>query len=412
VTVAALLTVLTGLAGSSAGSDRPVPRSVVIATARGETRIPVAVEFGHPALPAPSLARVLPVTGLLQDSWAVVTFAGKRFRFLLGAPVMAVDGKLRTLVGGAYVVRDTLFVPLQWLAETVPETFAEGYRYDPLAARFEETRIVPIVTSTTSGGLVPSSGRHKPANDLERANGFRLHHTVVIDAGHGGIDKGNPGLYLPKGVQEKHVALAISKDVRSALEARGVEVLMTRTTDTLINLYERAPTCRDDCDLFVSIHVNSMLRRADRNVRGMMTFFIGDQVTEEANRVAEMENEALRYESEYVPGYNDDPLAFIMKDLQSNEFLRESAQLAELIQQEGTKVHPGGDKRARQSRGLIVLRTATRPAVLVETGFATNRSDGAFLASREGQETLGAAIARGIVEYLHHYEQRLLGGSW
>ena len=287
------------LFGSVAFSHAEVaaPRSVVIATAKGETTIPVAVEFGHPTLPAPSLARVLPVTGLVEDHWAVVNFAGQPYRFLLGAPVMEVNGRVVPLVGGAYVIRDTLFVPLQWLAETVPEMFSEGYRYDPLAARFEEARVVPIVTSTTAGGLVPSSGRHEPANDLERANGFRLHHTVVVDAGHGGVDGGNPGLYLPKGVQEEHVALAMSKDVQRALEQRGIEVIMTRTADTLINLYERAPMCRDDCDLFVSIHVNAMPKRADRNIRGMMTFFIGDQVTEEANRVAEMENEALRYES-------------------------------------------------------------------------------------------------------------------
>ena len=62
------------------GTESAVPNTVVIATARGETTIPVAVEYGHPTLPAPSLARVLPITGLVQDSWAVVTFAGRAFR--------------------------------------------------------------------------------------------------------------------------------------------------------------------------------------------------------------------------------------------------------------------------------------------------------------------------------------------
>jgi len=392
-------------------ADLAVPSAVVIVTSKGETAIPVVAEFGHPTLPAPSLARVLPVTGLVEDHWAVVNFAGQPFRFLLGAPVMEVDGRVIPLVGGAYVIRDTLFVPLQWLAETVPEMFNEGYRYDPLAARFEEVRFTPVVTTTTRGGLVPSSGGHGPANELERANGFRMHHTVVVDAGHGGVDNGNPGLYLPKGVQEKHVTLAIAKDVQAALEQRGIEVIMTRTTDVLPSLDDRAPTCRADCDLFVSIHVNSMPRRDQRNIRGMMTFFIGDEVTEEAERVAQMENEALRYEADYAPEVTDDPLAFIMKDLQTNEYLRESAQLAELIQREGTRVHPGGDRQARQSRSFVVLRTATRPAVLVETGFATNRQDGAFLSARTNQKKLADAIARGIVEYLHQYERKLLGGS-
>ncbi len=390
-------------------AEATAPSSVVIATARGETAIPVAVEFGHPALAAPSLARVLPVTGLLEDSWAVVTFAGQPFRFLLGAPVMELNGRVQPLVGGAYVVRDTLFVPLQWLAEAVPRLFSEGYRYDPFSARFEEARVTRIVSSSPSGAFVPTGSGLKPATDRERENGFRVHHAVVLDPGHGGLDDGNPGLYLPGGVREKHVALAISKDIRAALERRGVEVIMTRTTDTLISIYERAPMCQADCDLFVSIHVNSMPRRSQRNIRGMMTFFIGDAVTEEATRVAQMENEALRYEADYVAAVVDDPLAFIMKDLQTNEHLRESAQLAELIQREGTRVHPGGDKGARQSRGFIVLRTATRPAVLVETGFATNQSDGQFLSARANQKRLGEAIADGILEYLRQYERRLLG---
>ena len=407
--VLALLVLLSSAALSRA--DFAAPSSVVIVTSRGETAISVAAEFGHPTLPAPSLARVLPVTGLVEDHWAVVNFAGQPFRFLLGAPVMEVDGRVIPLVGGAYVIRDTLFVPLQWLAETVPEIFNEAYRYDPLAARFEETRLTPVVTTTTRGGLVPSSGGHKPANELERANGFRIHHAVVVDAGHGGVDTGNPGVYLSKGVQEKHVTLAIAKDLQAALEQRGIEVIMTRTTDVLLSLDDRAPTCRADCDLFVSIHVNSMPRRDQRHIRGMMTFFIGDEVTEEAERVAQMENEVLRYEADHVFEVADDPLAFIMKDLQTNEYLRESAQLAELIQREGTRVHPGGDRKARQSRGLVVLRTATRPAVLVETGFATNRQDGAFLSARENQKKLADAIARGIVEYLHQYERKVLGGS-
>jgi len=58
-----------------------------------------------------------------------------------------------------------------------------------------------------------------------------------------------------------------------------------------------------------------------------------------------------------------------------------------------------------------VLRLATRPAILVETGFATNPHDGEFLASRDGQRRLGEAIADGIIGYLHEYERRLLGGA-
>lgn len=410
MTGALLLLVAIGGHGPTSPRASATPRTVVIATASGETAISVATEFGYPTLPAPSLVRVLPITGSLEEHWAVVTFAGQPFRFLLGAPVMVVNGRFHPLVGGAYFVRDTLFVPLQWLAEFVPRMFSEGYRYDPLAARFEESRLTPVLRTTTSANAVSRYAGRTPPSELARGNGFRLHHQVVIDAGHGGVDDGNPGLFLPRGVQEKHVTLAIALDVRAALEARGVEVVMTRTRDTLIALGERAPMCRALCDAFVSIHVNSMPRRRGyQDVHGMMTFFLGSEATEQAKWIAEMENDALRYETDYEPALDDDPLAFIFKDLQTNEFLRESALLAKLVQEEGGEVHPGGDLGARQNPYFVVLRTATRPAVLVETGFGTNRADGRFLASRTGQKELAQAIARGVIEYLKQYERKLIG---
>jgi N-acetylmuramoyl-L-alanine amidase len=325
---------------------------------------------------------------------------GEPFRFLLGAPVMVHQDRVYPLAGGAYALGDTLFVPLQWLAEHVPRVFSEGYRYDATRGRFEELR---VAVAATAAPIPATPGR--PASEAARANGLRLAHKVVIDPGHGGTDPGNPGRYLPRGVKEKDVTLALGRNVRDALRRRGVEVVMTRTTDTLIALRERAPMCRADCDLFVSIHVNSLPRRSgyDR-VNGIETYFLGDALTEEARRVAAMEDEALRYET---GGPREGDIGFIFRDLQTNEFLRESALLADLVQDSGARVHPGRDRGVAQAR-FTVLATATRPAVLVETGFATNREDGRYLASSEGQRQLARAIADGVVEYLRRYEKKVL----
>jgi len=377
-----------------------VPATVVVATSRGEISVPVRLDVGHASLSTHALGRMLPVTSRIIEGWALVAFAGEPFRFLLGAPVMVHQDRVYPLAGGAYALGDTLFVPLQWLAEHVPRVFSEGYRYDAMRGRFEELR----VAVTEASAPVPATpGR--PASDAARANGLRLAHKVVIDPGHGGTDPGNPGRYLPRGVKEKDVTLAIGKFVRDELRRRGVEVVMTRTTDTLIALRERAPMCRADCDLFVSIHVNSLPRRSgyDR-VSGFETYFLGDALTEEARRVAAMEDEALRYET---GGRREGDIGFIFRDLQTNEFLRESALLADLVQDSGARVHPGRDRGVAQAR-FTVLATATRPAVLVETGFATNREDGSYLASTEGQRQLARAIADGVVEYLRRYEKKVL----
>ncbi len=390
------------VAAAAAPGAPAAPAAILIATSQGEWHVPVFVERGHPALAVPMLKRILPIDELVQTDWALVAFANQPFRFLLDAPVFVHGGRVIPVVGGAYVARDTLFVPLQWLVGHIPELFEEAYRYDPLAARFEEARLSPPV-SGTRGGNAATRG----PSALARRNGFRASHTVVVDAGHGGTDKGSPGLFLPRGVQEKHVTLAIAKWLQRELEGRGVDVKMTRTADRNIPIRDRAPMCRDDCDLFVSIHVNSLPRRYGyQRVNGVETYFLSEARTAEAERVARMENEALRYEVNQPPD-GDDPLGFIYRDLHQNEYLRESALLADLVQQQTAAIHPGENRGVSQA-GFWVLATAQRPAILVETGFATNRGDASFLASPEGQRRLAGAIADGIVDYLRAYDRKVL----
>jgi N-acetylmuramoyl-L-alanine amidase len=358
----------------------------------------------------PLLAALLPLETGVAGGWATVAFAGQPFRFLLDAPAFVFQGRTVPLVGGAYLARDTLFVPLQWLTVYVPRVFQEAYRYDPVAARFEDARLTPVVRHVARESPSLPAAPRPELSAAARRSGFQLRHKVVVDAGHGGRDPGNPGLFLPRGLQEKHVTLAIARELRKELQARGVSVILTRTGDTLINLLERAPMCRQDCDLFVSVHLNSLPRRRGyEEVRGFETYFLDESRTADAARVARMENEALRYELE-DPAGDGDPLAFIMKDLHANEYLRESALLAELVQQRAAAVHPGGGRHVSQAR-FAVLGTARRPAILIEAGFATNRGDARFLASESGQRQLAEAIADGIVEYLLQYERKVLAGA-
>ncbi|HEX9691557.1 MAG TPA: N-acetylmuramoyl-L-alanine amidase [Gemmatimonadales bacterium] len=407
-----LLALMTWIATGPPAAPR-AERTLIVATSRGEVPVPIRETRGHAALPTPALERLLPMVGEVDGDWATVSFAGASFRFLLGAPVVAYRGRAHPLAGGAYVARDTLFVPLQLLSEIVPRIFTEGYRYDPLAVRFEEARLTPVISAAPAPAptVEPEAGPPLRApSEAARRRGFRAWHKVVIDPGHGGVDRGNPGLFLPRGVQEANITLAVAKLVQRMLNERGVEVVMTRTTDTLIALGDRSRFCRASCDAFVSIHVNSLARRTGyQAVNGVETYFLGASATAEARRVGAMENEALRFETGYEPSTSDDPLSFIFKDLQTNEFLRESAQLADLVQSTSAAVHPGRDRGAMQNPYLVVLRTATRPAILFEAGFATNRGDAAFLASTDGQRKLATAIADGIERYLKQYERKILG---
>jgi len=236
--------------------------------------------------------------------------------------------------------------------------------------------------------------------------GLRRRHTVMVDPGHGGADPGNPGLYLPSGLTEKDVNLAVGRLLRAELDRRGLDARITRATDTLIALDDRGPMCGADCDLFVSIHVNAMpAGRRQRQVNGVETYFLSDAKTEDQRRVAKMENDAIRFESATTGGASGD-LGFILRDLQQNEYLRESARLADLVQRKLAVTHPGEDRGVQQA-ALRVLSTAQRPAVLVEIGFATHKVDGAFLGSALGQRRIANSIADGIVAYLLEYERKL-----
>jgi N-acetylmuramoyl-L-alanine amidase len=234
---------------------------------------------------------------------------------------------------------------------------------------------------------------------------------VTIDAGHGGVDPGNPGIFFPKGVQEKHVTLQLALLLREELRQRGVRVIMTRTRDTLINLYQRGSYCTEECDLFLSLHVNSLNRRAGyTRVRGFETFFLAEAKTEDAARVAKMENEAVRFERPDDAAAPAGGLDFLLKDLQLNEHLRESARAAELVQSYLQEAHTGPDLGVKQA-GLVVLTTARRPSVLVEVGFSTNPDDAKLMTSRTGQKNLAASLADAVVAYLLEYERKVGDGA-
>lgn len=368
------------------------PREVIVTGPGGERRVPVrSGPAGAPMLSAPQLLGALGGSIRVEEGWAEVVVARQPFRFLVGAPLYVFSSQLQTLAAPVWLSRDTLYLPYQFVSEIIPYYLGERYRYDGRRARLEE-----IVGDRSP---VPAAGPRL-------ANGLQPGHIVTIDPGHGGVDPGNPGTYFPRGVREKDVTLQVGILLRDELKRRGVGVRMTRTSDTLIALGDRGGYCTAACDLFVSLHVNSLARRRGyTEIRGFETYFLAEARTEDAARVAKMENDAVRFEA----GDNEAPMSggldFILKDLQLNEHLRESARVAELVQKGLKGVHTGDDRGVKQA-GFMVLTTARRPAILVEMGYSTNPQDGRFLTARRSQRVMASAIADAIVEYLREYERK------
>ncbi len=380
------LSLLLGLSGILA------PAQIVVATPRGETRLAVTPDAdGRPMVAALPLATALGGTVRQDGAWVTVVISRQDFGFLPHAPLFRLNDRVEPLAVPAFERGDSLFVPYQFVAEILPRYLGELYKFDRVAGR-----LVQLGTATAAA---PAPKR--------LPNGLLPGHIVTVDAGHGGADPGNPGRFFPPGVTEKTVTLQVALLLQEELVRRGITVRMTRTTDVRPNLLLRAPTCDASCDLFVSLHVDALdprKRRDYRSVDGFTTLIIGEENSADAARVARTENEALRFESEQDQDLAGGPLAYILRDLQMNEYLRESARAGALMQANLEPVHPGTNRGVQQRNDLAVLNTGRRPAVLVEMGYSSSPSDAKYMTSKDGQRKIARALADAIVDYLLEFE--------
>lgn len=230
-----------------------------------------------------------------------------------------------------------------------------------------------------------------------RKNNIEL---IVIDPGHGGKDPGAVGRKY--GTMEKDIVLDISKRVRDYLIKKGLDVRMTREDDTFIPLGERTQFAnRLGADLFVSVHANASERVEPR---GCETFFLARAKNDEARAVAALENSAVRFEEKGASGYDNlSDLDFILMDIVQNEYLKESSDLAEMIQVEFSR-HIRVPNRGIDQAGFYVLNRAYMPAVLVETAFISNMEEERLLRSQSFRQDAAEAIAKGILEFKRRYQ--------
>ncbi|HEX6089829.1 MAG TPA: N-acetylmuramoyl-L-alanine amidase [Gemmatimonadales bacterium] len=398
------------LAALLAAAPAP-PQSVTVATPRGELELPVRTDAtGSPVVFASPLVIALGGEVKLAGAWAEVTIARRPLRLLIGSALYLSSNKVQPMAGSVSQIGDTLFVPLDFLTTVLPREFAGRLRWDSLSAHLIETGWVARVRAPDPRSTASTGSPRPPARAGQRLpNGLRAGHLVTVDAGHGGEDPGTRGVFLPRGLVEKDITLRVALMLREELQNRGIKVRMTRTTDVRPDLRRRAPMCGADCDLFVSLHVDALDPRRSPNYRsvdGFHTIIIGEENTAESDRIARLENEALRFETADDGRAEGGALGFILKDLQMNEYLHESERAGALVQEHLAPFHPGRNLGVKQSNILAVLNTARRPAILVEMGFSSHRSDAAFLASPSGQRKIAQGIADAIVNYLLEFERR------
>ena len=220
--------------------------------------------------------------------------------------------------------------------------------------------------------------------------------TVVLDAGHGGKDPGNTG----NGYLEKNIALSIALQVGKELEKqKDIKVIYTRKKDVFVNLFRRAEIAnKAKADLFISIHCDSHTS----NAYGAGTFVLGLHANQRNFEIAKKENSVIFKEENYEQKYDgfdpNNPESVISLVLMQEDYLDQSIVIADLIQRAFVSDLNRKNRTVKQA-GFIVLKYTYMPSVLVETGFLTNKKEGAYLNSLKGQREMSSSIAKGIIKY-------------
>lgn len=195
-----------------------------------------------------------------------------------------------------------------------------------------------------------------------QSEGVQEDFVIIIDAGHGGDDGGAVSI---GGICEKDLNLAMSKSLSSNLEAMGYHVIMTRTDDTDTDGEEGFNKRKDILNrlkyteqypnsLFISVHMNSSTSSTDKG----FTVFYGKK-NELSKKIAEN-------------------IYYAVENFAYTSRLRDV-------------------KEAPDS--VYLMNNCTVPAILVECGFISNKTDEALLIDEKYREDLSYILACGIDKF-------------
>lgn len=193
------------------------------------------------------------------------------------------------------------------------------------------------------------------SGNVEEENNTEHVFTVVIDAGHGGSDPGS----VADNMYESEQVLEIALLVRDYLADKNINVIMTRTTDEYVDLYDRVALANDnDADVLLSIHRN---------------FYDGRE------RI---------YGIEAWIHSNEPKKAVTLSD-----FI-----LDRLSAVEGTNIRglrTGTSENSKEN--YIINRESNMPSLILEMGYMSDASDNKLL--EKNKEAYAKAIGLGILDY-------------
>jgi N-acetylmuramoyl-L-alanine amidase len=198
--------------------------------------------------------------------------------------------------------------------------------------------------------------------------------SICLDPGHGGKDPG----HLAGKEQEKKYTLLFARELGDQLSKAGFKVSYTRSNDSFVDLTTRSEVARKrNADLFVSLHFNSVDGPGAEAVKGVEVYCMTPAHTSSTNARGE---------------------GSAMGSCAGNRFDSRNILLAYQMQKALVTKLGLEDRGVRRAR-YAVLRNAEMPAVLIESGFLSNREESKRIYDAKYRRQLAQAIVQGVQDY-------------
>jgi len=214
--------------------------------------------------------------------------------------------------------------------------------------------------------------------------------TVVLDPGHGGFDPGA----LAEGESEANLVLVFALELRAALQARGVDVQLTRGDDSFVSLERRMTAARQArADLFISLHADAL---PEGQAAGATVYVWNPDADGRAD-----EQLVLRHgPDDLLAGLDltgqDDALTGVLMDFARTDTQPRSRNFADWLVSRMSLMGIGMHGRPVQRATYSVLKSPDIPSVLLELGFISDHDDRANLLNPEWRARMVRVVAEAV----------------
>jgi len=189
--------------------------------------------------------------------------------------------------------------------------------------------------------------------DVTPAKNVKNSLVIIVDAGHGGHDKGSQHV---EGVSEKDITLSIAKAVQKAGAEKSIQVILTRMSDEALSLDDRVKMIsRYQADAFISLHTNY---NAESTTSSGVECFVSEENTK----------------------------------------FDESVRLAQIVLQQ-FRNFGGVGVNGMKKYNFHIIRKNTIPSILLELGFLSNEKDNSFLSDERNHEVISKSIIDAVVQF-------------